>query len=294
MNPVLALSLLGLSTIPAAPVPKEPAPNPLSWSYMGVRVQNVVDGNDAPLQINAPEPGTPAYKAGLQIGDVLVKIGTIRPRNFEDVQRYIFGLRPGTTIAVVVRRGSELKTVKTPAPKNGNTPAKKVSKQTEANKHQPHYDLPIVDPEDERAEGKTETLKGKVSGRNVFGVAVEYGSDEKNGAFEIWSTFNNKTKLSGVKNFSELQEGDIVEIKYKRIEKSGKNILQGVTLLQRKPKEEDGALVIPEAPQPKMAKPGVVCLPSAVSVQTSISASFSPFSSYFRFTTPLQKMSWFG
>ena len=112
MNPVLALAILGLSTVPAAPVPKEPAPNPLSWSYMGVRVQSVVDGNDAPLQINAPESGTPAYKAGLQSGDVLVKIGTIQPRNFEDVQRYIFGLRPGTVIAVEVRRGTESKTLR--------------------------------------------------------------------------------------------------------------------------------------------------------------------------------------
>jgi S1-C subfamily serine protease len=112
MNPMLAAALLGLSASPGAPVPKGPAPNPLSWSYMGVRVQNAVDGNGAPLQISAPDPGTPASKCGLQIGDILVKIGTIEPQTFEDVQRYIFGLRPGTTIAVVVRRGSELKTVK--------------------------------------------------------------------------------------------------------------------------------------------------------------------------------------
>ena len=112
MNPMLALALLSLSASPGAPVPKGPAPNPLSWSYMGVRVQNAVDGNGAPLQISAPEPGTPAYKCGLQIGDVLVKIGQVQPQSFEDVQRYIFGLRPGTTIAVEVRRGDELKTVK--------------------------------------------------------------------------------------------------------------------------------------------------------------------------------------
>ncbi len=112
MNPMLAAALLGLSAAPGAPVPKAPSPNPLSWSYMGVRVQNAVDGNGAPLQISAPDPGTPASKCGLQIGDVLVKIGGTEPQTFEDVQRTIFGLRPGTTIAVVVRRGSELKTVK--------------------------------------------------------------------------------------------------------------------------------------------------------------------------------------
>ena len=112
MNPILALAMMGLASAPAAPVPKEPAPNPLCWSYMGVRVQNVVDGNDAPLQISAPEPGTPAYRAGLMVGDVLVKIGRIQPKSFEDVQRYIFGLRPGTEIAIEVRRGTETKTLR--------------------------------------------------------------------------------------------------------------------------------------------------------------------------------------
>ena len=120
MNPILAFALL--TAAPGAPVPKAPAANPLAWSYMGVRVQNAVDGNGAPLQISAPEPGTPAHRAELQIGDVLVRIGTLRPATFEDVQRYIFGLRPGTTIAVEVRRGGETKTVKMTLDERPNTP----------------------------------------------------------------------------------------------------------------------------------------------------------------------------
>ncbi len=122
MNPVLAIALMGLSASPGAPVPKEPAPNPLAWSYMGVRVQNVVDGADAPLQITAPEPGTPAYKAGLQIGDVLVRVGSIRPKTFEDVQRYIFDLRPGSVIAVEVKRGADTKIVKLQLGERPDTP----------------------------------------------------------------------------------------------------------------------------------------------------------------------------
>jgi len=122
MNPAIAIAILGLSGAPGAPVPKEPPPNPLSWSYMGVRVQNAIDGNDAPLQISAPEPGTPAYKSGLQVGDILVKIGVIQPRNFEDVQRYIFDLRPGTVIAVEVRRGTETKTLRMRLEERPNTP----------------------------------------------------------------------------------------------------------------------------------------------------------------------------
>ena len=106
MNPMLAFAVVALS--PGAPVPKEPMPNPLGWSYMGVRVQNLDQG---PMRITAPEPGTPAYKPGLRDGDVLVRIGKIEPLQFDDVIRYIFELRPGTVIAVQVRRGGELVTV---------------------------------------------------------------------------------------------------------------------------------------------------------------------------------------
>lgn len=107
MNPALVFALAGLAAAPAAPVPKAPAPNAHRLADMGVRVQNVVDGDNAPLQISAPEPGTPAYKAGLQIGDLLVKVGRVAPRNFEDVQDYVLSLRPGSEVAVEVRRGTE-------------------------------------------------------------------------------------------------------------------------------------------------------------------------------------------
>ncbi len=108
MNPMLALALM--SVAPGAPVPKEPAPNPLAWSYIGLRLQNSLDGSGNALQIASPEAGTPAYKAGLFLYDELLRVGEIEPRSFEEVQRYIFGLRPGTVITVVVRRGATTKT----------------------------------------------------------------------------------------------------------------------------------------------------------------------------------------
>ncbi len=110
MNSALVLSLLSLSASPAAPVPKDRPQNPFCWAYMGVRLQNA--GNTESLQINPPEPGTPSYKAGLEGGDVLLKLGTIEPKTFEDLQRYIFSLRPGTVIAVELRRGRDIITVK--------------------------------------------------------------------------------------------------------------------------------------------------------------------------------------
>ena len=118
MNSALVLSLLSLSASPAAPVPKERPQNPFCWAYMGVRLQN---GNAESLQINPPEPGTPSYKAGLQGGDVLLKLGTIEPKTFEDLQRYILGLRPGTVIAVELRRGREILTVRLRLEERPNT-----------------------------------------------------------------------------------------------------------------------------------------------------------------------------
>ena len=119
MNSALVLSLLSLSTSPVAPVPKERPQNPFSWAYMGVRLQTA--GNTESLQINPPEPGTPSYKAGHEGGDVLLKLGTITPKTFEDLQRYIINLRPGTVIAVELRRGQEIITLKLRLEERPNT-----------------------------------------------------------------------------------------------------------------------------------------------------------------------------
>ena len=117
MNPIMVIALLAAT--PGAPVPKEPPPNPLGWSYMGVRIQNLDQG---PLRINAPEPGTPAHKCGLKEGDILLKIGKIEPLQFEEVIRYIFELRPGSVIAVQVRRGSEIVEVRMRLEERPNSP----------------------------------------------------------------------------------------------------------------------------------------------------------------------------
>lgn len=106
MNPMMLAALLAVA--PGAPLPKEPQPNPLSWAYMGVRVQSSLEG---PLQISAPEAGTPAFKAGLKEGDVIIKLGPLEPRNFDDMIRFVFAQRPGTILDVTVKRGGETVTL---------------------------------------------------------------------------------------------------------------------------------------------------------------------------------------
>src|SRR5438105_8008513 len=98
----LACLLIATAAL-AAPVPKlvESPPDPLGRGYMGVRVQT-----DGSLQISSVEPNTPANAAGLRTGDILVRVGPLKPQNFDEVREMVGSLRPGTRIDVVYRRGS--------------------------------------------------------------------------------------------------------------------------------------------------------------------------------------------
>jgi S1-C subfamily serine protease len=91
----------------AAPVPADPPPDPLGLGYMGVYRDETNT-----LKIARVVEGSAAQKAGLLPDDVFVRVGPITgPKNFEEIRTLIIGLRPGTEVAVSVRRGSELKHV---------------------------------------------------------------------------------------------------------------------------------------------------------------------------------------
>ena len=112
----------------------------------------------------------------------------------------------------------------------------------------PKFQLPDVDEADEKAEGTTKFLKGTVSAKSNFGVALVYGEDPVKGELEMWSEYNKSTKLSGYKNFAAIEEGDKVEIRYKQLKKTGKKrILQEMRLVEKKHKEE--AALTESAPQ---------------------------------------------
>lgn len=96
---------LFLLTITLAPVPTGPAPDPLARGYLGVMVDQGV------MRISTVMPNTPAEKAGLRAGDDFVKVGDLKPQNFEEVRQHISAFRPGTELTIVVRRGEETKTV---------------------------------------------------------------------------------------------------------------------------------------------------------------------------------------
>ena len=96
----MLLKLL-LLLVTLAPVPAPPRPDPMGAGYLGVQAQHAADGH---LKLPTVVAGTPADRAGLKVGDVLVKVGRHHPRQFEDLREYVSGLRPGTRVDVELRR----------------------------------------------------------------------------------------------------------------------------------------------------------------------------------------------
>jgi S1-C subfamily serine protease len=98
--------LLGAVTFHTlAPVPPALSPDPTGRGYVGVTIGegSVVSG---------VEPRTPAAQAGLRPGDVIVRVGTLVPANYEQVIEHICAFRPGAVVEVEVQRGSERKVFK--------------------------------------------------------------------------------------------------------------------------------------------------------------------------------------
>ena len=89
-----------------APIPPEPQPDPLARGYMGIRIQS------GTLTIESVEAGMPAAKAGIQPSDVILRVGTLEPRLFEEVVTHICSFRPGAIVEIEVQRGSEKKVFK--------------------------------------------------------------------------------------------------------------------------------------------------------------------------------------
>lgn len=90
-----------------APVPPEPAPDPLGKGYMGIRVASA-----GGLTIESVERRSPANRAGLRAQDVIVRVGTLEPHDFDQVRAQVCSFRPGAVVEIEVQRGNERKVFK--------------------------------------------------------------------------------------------------------------------------------------------------------------------------------------
>ena len=103
MSAITAFLLASLTVPTLAPVPPEAHPDPMARGYMGITV------GTGSLTIERVEPKLPADKAGLRSGDVLLRVGTLQPQNFDQVIAQITSYRPGAVVEIEVQRGTERK-----------------------------------------------------------------------------------------------------------------------------------------------------------------------------------------
>jgi S1-C subfamily serine protease len=59
------------------------------------------------VRFSGVTPGSPAEKAGVQAGDVLVRFGDKEIRNIYDYTYALGAHKPGETVTVVVKRGGK-------------------------------------------------------------------------------------------------------------------------------------------------------------------------------------------
>jgi S1-C subfamily serine protease len=106
MSALTALLLGGLTVPALAPIPPEERPDPMARGYLGIEVGH------GTLTVSRAEINRPAARAGLQAGDSIVRVGTLRPQTFDQVIAHITSFRPGAVVEVEVQRGPERKTFK--------------------------------------------------------------------------------------------------------------------------------------------------------------------------------------
>jgi predicted metalloprotease with PDZ domain len=86
------LSRAGFVLRHSAPGRAFAGPLPLQDAQRGARITNLVP------------PGSPAYAAGLERGDIIVSIGGARATRADDVDRALSARKPGETVAIVFER----------------------------------------------------------------------------------------------------------------------------------------------------------------------------------------------
>src|SRR6516225_9431752 len=106
---VPALSVLLLCGVLAAQ-PAQPAPSDSSRPYIGVAVGQSAD-KDGGIVVREVAPDSPAAKAELKQGDVILKLNGESVKDAEAFVRSIAAKKPGEKVAVLIRRDGKEQTI---------------------------------------------------------------------------------------------------------------------------------------------------------------------------------------
>lgn len=83
--------------------------NGLSTAYLGIRGQEITEemeaqGLPAGIYITEVAAGSPAYEAGIQNGDILVRLNSGEVHTVKELQSRVENLEAGSTVTVTVAR----------------------------------------------------------------------------------------------------------------------------------------------------------------------------------------------
>jgi S1-C subfamily serine protease len=109
---------LTLALAVGAPALKDKEPPDKGPGYLGIMFQK----DDGGLIVTEVKSDGPAAKAGLKANDLIVKLDGVLMADAEtgELVKLVAGMRPGTVVAVEVKRGPEMLTLKV---KLGSRPA---------------------------------------------------------------------------------------------------------------------------------------------------------------------------
>ncbi len=114
MRTLIVLAALAAGTTPLAAQTAAPAaPAPAQTGY-GAWFGSIPDteGGDAGILLRGTTPGSPAQKAGLKEGDLIVWMDKGPVASLADMVQVLRARQPGDTIDVAFFRGQEKKTIK--------------------------------------------------------------------------------------------------------------------------------------------------------------------------------------
>jgi hypothetical protein len=102
---------IALATRPGRPTYVS-IPRPVIASGNRASLGTIPDMASSPggVRLTGVREGTPAAQAGIQAGDIIVRIGEFPVKDLNDMQNALTSYKPGDVVAVVVRRGEEERT----------------------------------------------------------------------------------------------------------------------------------------------------------------------------------------
>lgn len=83
----------------------------LSHTWHGLKSTDVKNGRTRKLVVGASTPDSPAARAGLQPGDVILTAGSVNTIDGADFERACLGRKPGESISLQVERSGKIMTV---------------------------------------------------------------------------------------------------------------------------------------------------------------------------------------